>query len=175
MAERGTIDWAVLALRAKLDWAGHVERMASYDPSGLAVAALRCRNWRWRAGVRALPQGRVGYATPGRPHERWEDAAPPERQQAYPAGAFARPPAPLGFLFPPPLQPAYVTTNAAFIGGEPKPVDVVVWNPYAAASPGDLPPPAYRKFVCVEPGLVAAPHSLPPRAQAVVSQKIVAV
>ena len=87
----------------------------------------------------------------------------------------ARPPAPLGFLFPPPLQPAYVTTNAAFIGGEPKPVDVVVWNPYAAASPGDLPPPAYRKFVCVEPGLVAAPHSLPPRAQAVVSQKIVAV
>ena len=32
---------------------------------------------------------------------------------------------------------------------------------------------AYRNFVCVEPGLVAARHSLPKGRQAVVCQKIV--
>lgn len=43
-----------------------------------------------------------------------------------------------------------------------RPCDAVVWNPYEEASPGDLPPPAFKEFVCVEPGLVASAHELAP-------------
>ena len=71
-----------------------------------------------------------------------------------------------------PLQALAATINSASIAGEAVPCDVVVWNPHAAASPPDLPPPAYRHFVCVEPGLVAAHHTLPEGQQAVICQKI---
>lgn len=67
----------------------------------------------------------------------------------------------------------YGLTNEATLGGETKPCDVVVWNPYEEASPGDLPPPAFQKFVCVEPGLVNQFHELPAKATATLSQKIV--
>jgi hypothetical protein len=79
----------------------------------------------------------------------------------------------LGCLCPQPLGALAATTNSATIGGEAVPCDVVVWNPHAAASPPDLPPPAYLHFVCVEPGLVAAHHTLPEGRQAVIRQKIV--
>lgn len=69
----------------------------------------------------------------------------------------------------------FSTANGASIDGSPLPCDVVVWNPYASASPGDLPPPAYKSFVCVEPGLVAESHRLLPRATAAIWQKIVPV
>jgi len=69
---------------------------------------------------------------------------------------------------------AFSITNNAFLGGEQQPCDIVVWNPYKDASPADLPPPAFRRFVCVEPGLVATQHQLAPHARAIVSQKIVA-
>ena len=47
-------------------------------------------------------------------------------------------------------------------------------NPNPNPSPNqDLPPPAYRHFVCVEPGLVAAQHALPAGGQALIGQKIV--
>ena len=79
----------------------------------------------------------------------------------------------LGCLCPQPLRALAATTNSATIAGEAVPCDVVVWNPHAAASPPDLPPPAYLHFVCVEPGLVAAHHTLPEGRQAVICQKIV--
>ena len=72
-------------------------------------------------------------------------------------------------------QVAFYVTNTASIGGESKPCDVVVWNPYPHASPSDLPLPAFSSFVCVEPGLVANMHTLVPRARAVISQKIVPI
>ena len=80
---------------------------------------------------------------------------------------------PLGDLPPPPLRAVAATTNSARLMGEAVPCDVVVWNPHAAASPPDLPPPAYLHFVCVEPGLVAAHHTLPAGGQALICQKIV--
>merc|ERR1712232_671704 len=65
-------------------------------------------------------------------------------------------------------------TNEARIADAVRACDVVVWNPYEEASPGDLPPPAFRNFVCVEPGLVSEFHDLAPKACAQLSQKIVA-
>lgn len=65
-------------------------------------------------------------------------------------------------------------TNEATIAGEVKPCDVVVWNPYEEASPGDLPPPAFKNFVCVEPGLVSDFSELAPKAIAELSQTVVA-
>lgn len=62
--------------------------------------------------------------------------------------------------------------NRASNNGAACPCDVVVWNPYEEASPGDLPPPAFKSFVCVEPGLVAESQELQPGAEGVVSQKI---
>jgi len=64
-------------------------------------------------------------------------------------------------------------TNEARIAGEVKPCDVVVWNPYEGASPGDLPPPAFKNFVCVEPGLVSDFSELAPKTSAQLSQKVV--
>eukprot|EP00928_Gymnodinium_smaydae_P047796 TRINITY_DN31927_c0_g1_i1.p1 TRINITY_DN31927_c0_g1~~TRINITY_DN31927_c0_g1_i1.p1 ORF type:complete len:292 (-),score=79.10 TRINITY_DN31927_c0_g1_i1:262-1137(-) len=69
----------------------------------------------------------------------------------------------------------YVTTQEATIAGEARPCDVVVWNPYEEASPGDLPPPAFKNFVCVEPGMVADYSTLPAKATAELTQKIVPV
>ena len=66
----------------------------------------------------------------------------------------------------------YAATNVATIDGDPVPCDVVVWNPYEEASPGDLPPPAFKQFVCVEPGLVGNLHTLRPGSVAALSQKI---
>ena len=54
----------------------------------------------------------------------------------------------------------FILSNWANLAGELQPCDVVLWNPFEEASPGDLPPPAYKNFVCVEPGLVAASHNL---------------
>lgn len=85
----------------------------------------------------------------------------------------SRGPSRLGCLSPQPLRAVAATTNSARLMGEAVPCDVVVWNPHAAASPPDLPPPAYRHFVCVEPGLVAAHHALPAGGQALIGQKIV--
>eukprot|EP00929_Paragymnodinium_shiwhaense_P000206 TRINITY_DN100450_c0_g1_i1.p1 TRINITY_DN100450_c0_g1~~TRINITY_DN100450_c0_g1_i1.p1 ORF type:complete len:358 (-),score=112.68 TRINITY_DN100450_c0_g1_i1:381-1310(-) len=65
-------------------------------------------------------------------------------------------------------------TNEASIAGAVKPCDVVVWNPYEEASPGDLPPPAFKNFVCVEPGLVSDFSELAPQAVAELSQTVVA-
>jgi glucose-6-phosphate 1-epimerase len=64
--------------------------------------------------------------------------------------------------------------NEARIADSLQPCDVVVWNPYEEASPGDLPPPAYKSFVCVEPGLVGEFAQLAPKTYAELSQKIVA-
>lgn len=63
--------------------------------------------------------------------------------------------------------------NEALINGTPKAVDVVIWNPYEEASPGDLPPPAYKEFVCVEPGLVDTTHELASGSVATLSQKLI--
>jgi len=52
-------------------------------------------------------------------------------------------------------------------------IDVVCWNPYEEASPGDLPPPAFKNFVCVEPGLVSKFYDLPPKMIAELSQTII--
>jgi len=68
--------------------------------------------------------------------------------------------------------PWFELINEARIAGEATPCDVVVWNPYEEASPGDLPPPAFLNFVCVEPGLVNEMHQLAPKATAELSQKI---
>eukprot|EP00746_Dinoflagellata_sp_MGD_P072992 gnl/MRDRNA2_/MRDRNA2_29624_c0_seq2.p1 gnl/MRDRNA2_/MRDRNA2_29624_c0~~gnl/MRDRNA2_/MRDRNA2_29624_c0_seq2.p1 ORF type:complete len:300 (+),score=32.03 gnl/MRDRNA2_/MRDRNA2_29624_c0_seq2:110-1009(+) len=69
----------------------------------------------------------------------------------------------------------FAVTNEARRGGETFPCDVVVWNPYEGKSPGDLPPPAFKSFVCVEPGLVAREFDLEPGAIAEVKQKIIPV
>lgn len=53
------------------------------------------------------------------------------------------------------------------------PCDVVLWNPFPEASPGDLPPPAFRGFVCVEPGLVGKFQDLAPKAAMELCQTIV--
>lgn len=53
-----------------------------------------------------------------------------------------------------------------------QPIDIVVWNPYEK-SPSDLPVPHYRRFVCVEPGLVSKFYDLQPGKIAEISQKIV--
>merc|ERR1712107_703864 len=53
-----------------------------------------------------------------------------------------------------------------------QPSDIVVWNPYVEKSPGDLPPPAFREFVCVEPGLVSKVYDLAAGAHAELTQKI---
>lgn len=70
--------------------------------------------------------------------------------------------------------------NEGFIAGVAKPIEIVVWNPYAEKSPGDLPPPAFKEFVCVEPGLIGQMkddfvemHELPAGADASISQKII--
>eukprot|EP00933_Yihiella_yeosuensis_P033428 TRINITY_DN27133_c0_g1_i1.p1 TRINITY_DN27133_c0_g1~~TRINITY_DN27133_c0_g1_i1.p1 ORF type:complete len:298 (+),score=54.62 TRINITY_DN27133_c0_g1_i1:71-964(+) len=73
--------------------------------------------------------------------------------------------------------PCFAVSNKAEIdhkGGirETLPCDVVIWNPYEEASPGDLPPPAFKQFVCVEPGMVAKLHELGPGKVADLSQKI---
>ncbi|CAK8993907.1 Putative glucose-6-phosphate 1-epimerase (Putative D-hexose-6-phosphate mutarotase) (Putative apospory-associated protein C) [Durusdinium trenchii] len=70
--------------------------------------------------------------------------------------------------------------NEGSIAGVPKPIEIVVWNPYEEKSPGDLPPPAFKEFVCVEPGLIGQMkddfvemHELPAGAVACISQKII--
>merc|ERR1712190_519200 len=63
-------------------------------------------------------------------------------------------------------------TNEARIDGKAKPCDVVVWNPFEEASPGDLPPPAFKNFVCVEPGLVSNFKELGPTSSASLYQMI---
>lgn len=76
--------------------------------------------------------------------------------------------------------PGISTCNEGRINGAPMPVEVVVWNPYEVKSPGDLPVPAYKEFVCVEPGLIGhvtdggwvEKHLLPEGATAELSQKI---
>lgn len=70
---------------------------------------------------------------------------------------------------------SFTITNEARIADALKPCDVVVWNPYEEASPGDLPPPAFKNFVCVEPGLVSEMQELAPKAIAELSQVIAAV
>mmetsp|Transcript_10374 Transcript_10374/g.15525 ORF Transcript_10374/g.15525 Transcript_10374/m.15525 type:complete len:217 (-) Transcript_10374:49-699(-) len=69
-------------------------------------------------------------------------------------------------------KPLFAVVNEASLGKDQQAVDVVVWNPYEGASPGDLPPPAYKEFVCVEPGLVNAFHGLPPSQSAELTQKL---
>jgi D-hexose-6-phosphate mutarotase len=69
----------------------------------------------------------------------------------------------------------YAVVNEASIGGTPQPCDVVTWNPYEEASPGDLPPPAYKTFVCVEPGMVNKFYPLEPQKTAELSQKIMSM
>lgn len=53
--------------------------------------------------------------------------------------------------------------------------DVVAWNPYEEASPGDLPPPAFKEFVCIEPGLVANMHELAPGGKVELSQNLMSL
>mmetsp|Transcript_67236 Transcript_67236/g.157729 ORF Transcript_67236/g.157729 Transcript_67236/m.157729 type:complete len:304 (-) Transcript_67236:21-932(-) len=75
----------------------------------------------------------------------------------------------------------YAVCNEGSISGKPMPIEIVVWNPYEEASPGDLPPPAFKDFVCVEPGLIGRTaddqflekHELPAKAEACLSQKII--
>mmetsp|Transcript_20742 Transcript_20742/g.48501 ORF Transcript_20742/g.48501 Transcript_20742/m.48501 type:complete len:302 (-) Transcript_20742:26-931(-) len=73
----------------------------------------------------------------------------------------------------------YAVSNDGAIAGVPRAVEVVVWNPYEVASPGDLPPPAFKEFICVEPGLLGRSgmfvetHELPSQAEAYLSQKII--
>eukprot|EP00928_Gymnodinium_smaydae_P076562 TRINITY_DN595_c0_g1_i1.p1 TRINITY_DN595_c0_g1~~TRINITY_DN595_c0_g1_i1.p1 ORF type:complete len:383 (-),score=68.28 TRINITY_DN595_c0_g1_i1:144-1292(-) len=68
----------------------------------------------------------------------------------------------------------FATTQAASIDEKDIPVDVVVWNPYEEASPGDLPPPAFKNFVCVEPGIVSDFKELGPNGSAKLYQTIFA-
>lgn len=72
-------------------------------------------------------------------------------------------------------KPIFAVVHEAKVAGEAKACDIVVWNPYVEASPGDLPPPAFKEFICVEPGLVSAMHALPAGAAAELSQKIIPV
>ncbi|CAE7195793.1 unnamed protein product [Symbiodinium pilosum] len=74
----------------------------------------------------------------------------------------------------------YAVCNQGTIAGAPMPIEIVVWNPYEQASPGDLPPPAFKEFICVEPGLIGRTaddfvekHELPAKAEACLSQKII--
>lgn len=67
----------------------------------------------------------------------------------------------------------FAVMNKAATELGPAPVDVVVWNPYEVASPGDLPVPAYKNFVCVEPGMVGRMYTLEANHCAHVMQKIV--
>ncbi|CAE7906887.1 unnamed protein product [Symbiodinium necroappetens] len=75
----------------------------------------------------------------------------------------------------------YAVCNEGSISGKLMPIEIVVWNPYEEASPGDLPPPAFKEFVCVEPGLIGRTaddqflekHELPAKAEACLSQKII--
>lgn len=69
--------------------------------------------------------------------------------------------------------PVAMTINEGRIRGELQPCDVVVWNPYESNSPADLPPPAFKEFVCVEPGLVNEFQSLDPNELAELSQRII--
>jgi len=71
--------------------------------------------------------------------------------------------------------PCFATLCEASIDGKTMPCDVVTWNPYEEASPGDLPPPAFKEFVCVEPGLVAKEHELAPKGVAELSQTIIPI
>lgn len=71
--------------------------------------------------------------------------------------------------------PIFAVVNEARVAGDVKPCDVVIWNPYEEASPGDLPPPGFKEFVCVEPGLVNEMYELPAKANAQLSQKIIPV
>lgn len=66
-----------------------------------------------------------------------------------------------------------VAVNEASVVGQAVPCDVVVWNPYEEKSPGDLPPPAFKEFVCVEPGMVGKFYELAPGSSAELSQKII--
>jgi glucose-6-phosphate 1-epimerase len=66
-----------------------------------------------------------------------------------------------------------VAVNEASVAGQVVPCDVVVWNPYEEKSPGDLPPPAFKEFVCVEPGMVGKLYELAPGSSAELSQKII--
>merc|ERR1719277_931490 len=68
-----------------------------------------------------------------------------------------------------------VAVNEACVAGQAVPCDVVVWNPYEENSPGDLPPPAFKEFVCVEPGMVANMQELPIAGRAELSQTIIPV
>jgi len=70
--------------------------------------------------------------------------------------------------------PVFAVTCEARAGGETTACDVVLWNPYEEASPGDLPVPAFKEFICVEPGLVAKFHELAPGAVTELSQNIMA-
>merc|ERR1712137_177162 len=67
----------------------------------------------------------------------------------------------------------FAVTNMAATELGPVPVDVVVWNPFEVASPGDLPVPAYKNFVCVEPGMVGRMYTLEANQSAYVMQKII--
>mmetsp|Transcript_15474 Transcript_15474/g.27143 ORF Transcript_15474/g.27143 Transcript_15474/m.27143 type:complete len:320 (-) Transcript_15474:188-1147(-) len=89
-----------------------------------------------------------------------------------------------GWMFgsqPEALMGVAAISNEGTIAGKAMPLEVVVWNPYEEASPGDLPPPAFKEFVCVEPGLLGQmkgeefveKHELPAQAVAELSQKIV--
>merc|ERR1712151_1123314 len=69
----------------------------------------------------------------------------------------------------------FASSCEASIDGRVLPCDVVVWNPYEEASPGDLPPPAFKEFVCVESGLVANMQELPIAGRAELSQTIIPV
>jgi len=71
--------------------------------------------------------------------------------------------------------PIYEIVNMASMGPSGVPCDVVVWNPYEEASPGDLPPPAFKNFVCVEPGLVQDFYGLPPGKSATIAQSVKAL
>eukprot|EP01065_Artemidia_motanka_P036592 TRINITY_DN44561_c0_g1_i1.p1 TRINITY_DN44561_c0_g1~~TRINITY_DN44561_c0_g1_i1.p1 ORF type:complete len:308 (+),score=58.73 TRINITY_DN44561_c0_g1_i1:70-993(+) len=50
--------------------------------------------------------------------------------------------------------------------------DIVVWNPNVEASPGDLPPPAWKTMLCVEPGLVSKTYEIPPEHSMVLEQTL---
>jgi len=81
----------------------------------------------------------------------------------------------LSTVLPPEKRLAFCVSNSATIGGRAQACDVVVWNPYPDASPADLPPPAWRNFVCVEPGLVDESHTLAAQQEAVIGQHIFAM
>lgn len=69
----------------------------------------------------------------------------------------------------------FAISNSAQIADESKPCDVVVWNPYEGASPGDLPVPSFKQFICIEPGLVGSTFELPTAQYAELEQRIFAL